>query len=157
MKLVSLTAAAALALAGSMANAQTESSDTTRDTPPHFGEKWGGMVGSQFFTDTTMGTLRGNDEVLNAWQSMTEEQQAMVKADCDLAKASGTEPAASSTDNTSAGTDSPSTAAGNTGGTAAGSDTSGNSSNGGTDATAETAPVFVSQDNMVKLCTIVAP
>ncbi|MEI2808506.1 MULTISPECIES: hypothetical protein [Paracoccaceae] len=126
MKFLSLTTAAALALGGSMAAAQTTTAETNRDNPPHFGETWGGTVGTQFFTDDTMGTLRSDDEIRNAWQSMTEEQRAMVTADCDLAK--GTDASASGT-----ATD--------------------NSAPSGSEGTAN----GVTQDNMMKLCTVIAP
>lgn len=157
MRFLSLTTAAALALAGGMAAAQTTTTENSQDNPPHFGETWGSTVGSQFFTDDTMGTLRSEDEIRNAWQSMTQEQQAMVMADCDLAKAGGTDAAATGT-----GTDSSATTTGTstdssstTTGTSTDSSTTTGSSSG-SDAAAATA-TYVSPDNMTKLCEIIAP
>ena len=132
MKFLSLTTAAALALAGGLAAAQTTTTENSRDNPPHFGETWSGTLGSQFFTDDTMGTLRSDDDVRNAWQSMTEEQRAMVMADCDLAKTAGTDAAATGTASTE-------------GSTATGTSTD------------SSATTFVSQENMMKLCGVIAP
>lgn len=155
MKFLPMTAAAALAFLSGIAMAETNASGQSGDNPPHFGEKWTGMVGSQFFTDTTITTLRADADILTAWQSMTEEQRAMVKADCDMANTSGA--ATTSTENTSTGTDSQSADAGGQAAGAGGASGSGNSDNGGTDASTAMAPVFVSQDNMMKLCKVIAP
>lgn len=47
-----------------MAFAETNAAGTNGDNPPHFGEKWTGMIGSQIFTDTTVTTLRPDADVL---------------------------------------------------------------------------------------------
>lgn len=150
MKFIPFTAAALAAFTG-VALAEGG------DNPPHFGEKWTGIIGAQIFTDTTVTTLRGDDEIRTAWQAMTEEQRAMVKADCDMAKASGSVPAAA-TDNTSTGTDSQgSDASGANAGGSNANASGGNSGNGGTDASPTMTPMFVSMDNMTKLCATISP
>lgn len=85
--LVAATLSLGLGTAVAMAqtdNAQPEAgatSDSAASTQLPSG--WDGAIGDAFFSDTQQGTLRSQDEITANWETLTDEQQAQVRADCD--------------------------------------------------------------------------
>ncbi|RYE85293.1 MAG: hypothetical protein EOP19_09700, partial [Hyphomicrobiales bacterium] len=47
-----------------------------------FGTNWPLSVGTTFFTDADSATLRTTEEVTSGWQSLSPEDQTMIRADC---------------------------------------------------------------------------
>jgi predicted Fe-S protein YdhL (DUF1289 family) len=141
--------------------AETAGSGTTSN----YGTNWSQSIGSTFYSDPEMTTMRTPEEISTGWTSMTQEDRDAVLAECsrfrtdtgadastDTSAAAGTETATgaetAATDTTTA------TAAGTDTTTAAGTDT--------TTATADTATtgttmasVGVSADSMKMLCDTV--
>lgn len=68
------------------------------------GEAWPSTVGTTFFTDSQMGSLRTPEEVQSGWSSLSADDQARVRQDCATygggASATGT-----ATDTTATATD----------------------------------------------------
>ena len=77
---------------------------------------WSGAIGDAFFTESSGSTLRSNDEIRSRWSSLSSEQQAQVRSDCQglASNTAGT----GSTSGTSTG--SSSSAANNTTGSSGG-------------------------------------
>lgn len=51
---------------------------------------WDGTINEAFFSDTTAGTLRGDDEITTNWASLTPEQQDRVRQHCQMVNADAT-------------------------------------------------------------------
>lgn len=91
MKNVLIAVPAALLLAGA-SFAQTEGTldtDTTVTTGAEvgaegetFGTNWPLSVGTTFFGGSDSATLRSTEEVSSGWQSLSVEDQTMIRADC---------------------------------------------------------------------------
>lgn len=47
-----------------------------------FGTNWPLSVGTTFFTDADSGTLRTSEDIAGGWQSLSQEDRDMIKADC---------------------------------------------------------------------------
>ena len=55
---------------------------TGMDSSSEFGTNWPLSVGTTFFTDAETGTLRTTEEITSGWQSLSQEDRDMIKADC---------------------------------------------------------------------------
>ncbi len=55
---------------------------TSADGSVTFGTNWPLSVGTTFFMDADSGTLRTSDEIGSGWQSLSQEDRDMIKADC---------------------------------------------------------------------------
>lgn len=51
---------------------------------------WDDTINDAFFSDTTAGTLRSDDEITTNWSSLTPEQQDRVRQHCDTVNADAT-------------------------------------------------------------------
>ncbi|MDR7124267.1 hypothetical protein [Pseudotabrizicola sp. 4114] len=51
---------------------------------------WDDTMNDAFFSDTTAGTLRGDDEITTNWASLTPEQQDRVRQHCETVNADAT-------------------------------------------------------------------
>lgn len=63
--------------------------------------EWKGPIEEVFFADSAAGTLRTQDEINTRWSTLTPEQQAQVKTDCQQTAqvhGSGPQTGASGTD-----------------------------------------------------------
>jgi len=47
------------------------------------GNGWSGNIGSMFYSDANGTTLRSRDEVRQRWGSLSSQEQARVRSDCD--------------------------------------------------------------------------
>lgn len=113
-----------------MAAAGIAQTETTADTSAsgEFGTNWPLSVGTTFLTDDTNATVRPAEELSKGWQSLSREDQTMVRTDCEAfmaAHGDGTSDDASAMDSSTAttGTASTDTTTGNA--DAAAADTSG--------------------------------
>lgn len=102
-----------------LATAGIAQTTTTADTATgEFGTNWPLSVGTTFLTDDTSATLRPTEELTQGWQSLSPEDQAMIRADCDIFRAAHGDAAAtgdastSSTTGTESGTASTDTTTG---------------------------------------------
>ena len=91
MKNVILAVPATLLLAaGAIAQTDTTAiegtvgatTEATTDGTAEFGTNWPLSIGTTFFTDAESATLRSSDELAKGWQSLSVEDQAMIRADC---------------------------------------------------------------------------
>jgi hypothetical protein len=48
-----------------------------------FGTSWPLSVGTTFFTGADSATLRSADELAKGWQSLSPEDQTMIRTDCE--------------------------------------------------------------------------
>ncbi|MBL9074473.1 hypothetical protein [Tabrizicola sp.] len=69
------------------ATAQSDATAIGNATPEaatagEFGTNWPLSVGTTFFTDADSATLRSREELTKGWQSLSPEDQTMIKADC---------------------------------------------------------------------------
>lgn len=91
MKKIIVSALAIGMCMSTAAIAQTTSSTATspraEDAMP---QGWQGPIGDAFYTDNTWTTLRAEPEIKDRWQTLSAEQQAMVRDDC--AKIGATNP-----------------------------------------------------------------
>jgi hypothetical protein len=62
--------------------AQTTSSTTSPRMEDMMPQNWMGSIGDAFYTDNTWTTLRAEPEIKTRWETLSAEQQAMVKDDC---------------------------------------------------------------------------
>jgi hypothetical protein len=71
-----------------MATAGIAQTDTTAgasgeaSASGEFGTNWPLSVGTTFLTDDTSATVRTPEELSNGWQSLTPEDQTMIRTDC---------------------------------------------------------------------------
>jgi hypothetical protein len=72
-------------------------------TTEEFGTKWPLSVGTTFLTDDTNATLRPTEELTKGWQSLSPEDQTMIRSDCDVFMAAHGDAAASGDASTTAG------------------------------------------------------
>lgn len=83
---VAMVAGAALAQTDTTTGTGTETGATTGmstdATGGMYGTNWPLSVGTTFFTDADSATLRATDEVTAGWQSLSQEDRDMIKADC---------------------------------------------------------------------------
>lgn len=55
----------------------------TAEVGPTYGTDWPSSVGSLFFSDADRKTLRSREEIAQGWQSLSQEERAMVLAECE--------------------------------------------------------------------------
>ena len=73
-------------LCAAAAFAQTETTTapaTTGAAGEMFGMNWPLSVETTFFTDATGTSLRSTEELTSGWQSLSPEDQAMIRTDCE--------------------------------------------------------------------------
>ena len=73
-------------LCAAAAFAQTETTTapaTTGAAGEMFGMNWPLSVETTFFTDATGTTLRSTEELTSGWQSLSPEDQTMIRTDCE--------------------------------------------------------------------------
>lgn len=105
---VALFAVGALAQTDTTTGATVGTETTTEvDASTSFGTNWPLSIGTTFFSDAENSTLRTSAEISAGWQSMSQEDRDMIKADCVAFMAEhGDAAAGASTDAaTSTGTD----------------------------------------------------
>jgi hypothetical protein len=89
-----LIAALAFSLVvGTAAFAQTNGGGTTQsgsgaagggpDSETGMPESWKGNIGNTFFSDSSGSTMRSESEWNSGWSSLSAEQQAQVRSDCE--------------------------------------------------------------------------
>lgn len=136
MKLTLATLAIAAQLTGAVALAQTTESTTgtgTMTTPTgSFGSDWSSSLGSALFGEDGS-TVRSTNEIETQWQTVSEEDRAMVRRDCIMFM----QEAGGSTDTgtTGSGTTDGTATTGTTGTTGATADSATSGAAGGTSAT----------------------
>lgn len=136
--------------------AQTDSGNTETkggDGPNDFGQNWPHEMGTTFFTDDTMQTLRGDEELRTAWKSMSEVDRQMVHDDCGRLKGrdapDSTAATVPSTPDSSGSADDASTQA-DTSATTTGKDAGSDSETEGSAMT----HISVTSENMSRMCTL---
>src|SRR5690606_9349902 len=72
---------AALAQTGSAGN-QTPMGTGMQDAQGAFPQTWQGPIGDAFYSDAASFTLRSQEEIAANWSTLTAEQQAQVRGDC---------------------------------------------------------------------------
>ncbi len=95
------TGGTAEAVAGAATGA---TSDATASA--EFGTNWPLSVGTTFFTDADSAMLRTADELSKGWKSLSPEDQAMIRADCQAflaAHAADADASAATSTDTTAG------------------------------------------------------
>lgn len=74
---------AAFAQTGSATNPNPTGS-AMQDQQGAFPKSWEGPIGDAFYSDTSVFTLRGQQEIAANWAKLTAEQQASVKSECQV-------------------------------------------------------------------------
>lgn len=74
----------------------TEASVDAGASVDTFGTNWPLSVGTTFFTDGDSATLRTTEEIGAGWQSLSQEDRDMIKADCEAFMAAHSDAAADS-------------------------------------------------------------
>jgi hypothetical protein len=108
MKHVMIALPAAIFLAGATL-AQTDTTTGTAATTPApeagaatgmFGTNWPLSVGTTFFSGPHSAALRSTEEITSGWQSLSPDDQTMIRADCEAFTAAhgGTSTEATGTD-----------------------------------------------------------
>lgn len=84
MKTNFLAAGAVVLLTAGFAAAQTTSAEGNDNSAGQqmYGAEWNQGVATGFFTDDTMGTLRSQEDVIAAWNKLSEADRTMVRDDC---------------------------------------------------------------------------
>lgn len=130
-----------------------------------FGTSWPLSIGTTFFGDADSATLRSTEELAKGWQSLSPEDQAMVRADCEAflaahgdGSADASAGASASTDTTAsagaAATDTTASGTAATDTTATGTASTDADASTGTDA-ATTAPAGYDMAEMKAICEAV--
>lgn len=79
-----LFAAAAFAQTDTTTGTDATTATTAAGTSGEkFGTNWPLSVGTTFFTDADSTALRPTEEVTKGWQSLSPEDQTMIKTDCE--------------------------------------------------------------------------
>ena len=89
-KILAITALTLSLTGAALAQTQTDGSATSGASPGEAIEDqmpagWTGPIADTFYTDSTAGTLRTEDEIRTGWATLSAEQQTQVKADCKTA------------------------------------------------------------------------
>ena len=105
-KILAITALT-LSLTGA-ALAQTDGSATSGSSPGEAIEDqmpagWKGPIADTFYTDSTAGTMRTEEEIRTGWATLSAEQQAQVKTDCAATLANNTAESNSNTTESASG------------------------------------------------------
>lgn len=75
---------AVLCAAAALAQTDTTTAPATTGTAGEmFGTSWPLSVETTFFTDATGTTLRSTEELTSGWQSLSAEDQTMIRTDCE--------------------------------------------------------------------------
>ena len=78
-----LCAGAALAQTETTTQGDASGTATAGATGEMFGTSWPLSVGTTFFTGADSATLRSADELAKGWQSLSPEDQTMIRTDCE--------------------------------------------------------------------------
>ncbi|WP_284164797.1 hypothetical protein [Frigidibacter sp. SD6-1] len=73
--------------AASFAQTETTGGNDTADGQQNqrmFGQNWSDSMGGALFSDDRRETLRGDDELTGAWDTMSEEDRQMLRDDCHM-------------------------------------------------------------------------
>lgn len=169
MKMRNLLLAAPLLVMGVAASGQTTTTGNDNDNdnagqnqPGDFGQNWPEGMGMTFFSDDTMQTLRADEELRAAWQSMSEVDREMLRGDCarmggsTAAGATASDTSSTATAKNSTNSSASDTAATTQSGDAAASESSTGSDNGSSSDTegSATARASITSENMGRLCTL---
>lgn len=164
---VALFATGAFAQTDTTADAATGAdagAATGMEASTSFGTNWPLSVGTTFFADADSSTLRSTEEITSGWQSLSQEDRDMIKADCVtfMAEHGDASTGASTDAATSTGTDAATGTATDTATTGAASDTTAGAATGtdaGTASTDGTIATAVGYDitEMKAICEAVAP
>ena len=103
----------AIAQTDTTTGATTGADATTGASGEMFGTNWPLSVGTTFFSDAESATLRSSEELSSGWQSLSAEDQTMIRADCqtfmaahgDASTGASTDTSTSTTTTGTAGTD----------------------------------------------------
>jgi hypothetical protein len=74
---------AALALSFGLSTAAMAQTDATTNGQIMLPMGWEGTIAETFFSDTTTGTLKSDEEIHAGWAALSAEQQAQVRSDCE--------------------------------------------------------------------------
>lgn len=106
-----VAAALSLGLGTAVAMAQTDTIEPEAGAAPdatagsQLPMGWDGAIGDAFFADPELGTLRSQEEVSANWETLTDEQQAQVRAHCDTVDTAAADTMEAPADDTTAGAD----------------------------------------------------
>ena len=115
-----------------------------------YGSTWSKSVGSMFYSDSDMKTMRTPEGISSGWATLSQEDRDAVMADCARYRTDSGTTAATKTDTAKTGTD----AATGTDSMAGTETTTGTEGAAADDATANTS-MSASADNMKMMCAMV--